>query len=70
MALSNLTIQKLSDALAPEVADYIMQDSRFFDFLQEIVPDSVSEKLQTSDNDLIFELSMAICDRILVKVMK
>jgi hypothetical protein len=70
MALSNLTIQKLSDALAPEVADYIMQDSRFFDFLQEIVPDSVSEKLQTSDDDLIFELSMAICDRILVKVMK
>lgn len=70
MALSNLTIQKLSDALAPEVADYIMQDMRFFDFLQEVVSDSVSDKLQTSDSDLITSLSMSICDRLVLKEMK
>lgn len=68
MALSNQTIQKLSDALAPEVIDYIFADERWVTFMQEIVPDAITEKMGELDEDVLYELSLCIMDRICFKV--
>jgi hypothetical protein len=68
MSLSNKTIQNLSSALLPEVTSYIMEDERWVDFLHEIVPDAVRDKLGDVDEDLKFELSLVIMDKISFKV--
>ena len=68
MALSNNTIQNLSDALTPEVVDYIFNDERWIDFLHEIIPDAIEEKLGDVDNDLKFDLAMCIMDKISFKI--
>jgi energy-converting hydrogenase A subunit M len=64
MALSNETISKLASALVPEVIDSILEDERWCSFLHEIVPDAVQSKLGDLDDDLMFDLSMCIMDRI------
>jgi len=65
--LSNETISKLADALKSEVIDYIYEDQRWCEFLHEIVPDAISAKLGKIDDELSFDLSMCIMDRIVLK---
>jgi energy-converting hydrogenase A subunit M len=67
MALSDTTISKLADALKSEVVDYIYADERWYDFLHEIVPDAIQAKLGTVDEDLAFDLSLCVMDRIVLK---
>ena len=67
MALSDQTILNLADALLPEVVGYIFEDQRWCDFLHEIIPDAVQDKLGDIDEDLKFELSMCIMDKIILK---
>ena len=67
MPLSNQTIINLASALVPEVIDYIYQDERWCEFMQELVPDALQEKLGEVDEDLKFELAMCIMDRICLK---
>lgn len=67
MALSNQTISNLASALVPEVIDYIYEDQRWCEFMHEIVPDALKDKLGKIDEDLQFELAMCIMDRISLK---
>jgi hypothetical protein len=67
MPLSANAFQNLSDALTPEVIEYIEQDSRYVDFMQEIIPDALNAKLGQIDDDLKFELSLAIMNRIMLR---
>jgi hypothetical protein len=67
MALSAETTSKLADALVPEVVDYIFEDQRWVDFMHEIVPDAIQNKLGDVDEDLKFDLAMIIMDRIVIK---
>ena len=68
MALSNQTISNLASALVPEVIDYIYQDQRWCEFMHEIVPDALKEKLGgVIDDELQFDLAMCIMDRICLK---
>jgi hypothetical protein len=67
MALSNKTVQNLSAALTPEVIDYIFQDERWVDFMHEIIPDAIGDKIGGIDEDLKFELSLCIMDKIILK---
>jgi len=68
MTLSNATVQNLANALAPEVVAYIYQDERWVDFMQEIVPDAIKENLGDVDDDVLFDLSVCVMDRIVPKV--
>jgi hypothetical protein len=68
MALSNKTIQKLANALAPEVVSYIYSDERWMDFMYEIIPDAINEKLGDADQNLKFELGLCIMDHITLHV--
>ena len=67
MALSNQTISNLASALVPEVIDYIYEDQRWCEFMHEVVPDALQDKLGKIDEELKFELSMCIMDRICFK---
>jgi hypothetical protein len=67
MTLSNKTTQKLGIALTPDVIEYIYQDERWIDFMHEIIPDAISEKMGNINNDLLFELGMIVMDNIHLK---
>jgi hypothetical protein len=68
MSLSNSTIKNLSSALILEIVNYIMLDERYVEFLMEVIPDAIVEKLGNIDEDLKMELSMCITDRLYFKV--
>lgn len=70
MALSNQTINNLSVALTPEVINAIYADERWIDFMCEIVPEIVSEKLGSDDMELVSELAVCISDNILLSPFK
>jgi hypothetical protein len=67
MSLSNQTIINLASALVPEVIDYIYENQRWCEFMHEVVPDALKDKLGEIDEDLQFELAMCIMDRIYLK---
>jgi len=67
MALSEQTISNLASALVPEVIDYIYEDQRWCEFMHEVIPDALKDKLGKIDEDLKFELAMCIMDRISLK---
>ena len=64
MALSSETFHKLSQALTPEVIDYIHEDERYVIFMQEIIPDALTKKMGQLEENLLFELSLSIMDSI------
>ena len=67
MALSNNTIIKLAEALSNDVANYIMEDERFFDLMVDLIPDAIQFKLGDLDATIAAELSVCIAERIIVK---
>ena len=67
MTLSNQTTRKLGIVLTSEVIEYIYQDERWIDFMHEIIPDAISEKMGNIDNDLLFELGMIVMENIQLK---
>jgi hypothetical protein len=64
MTLSTKSIQEIASALVPDVVKYIEEDSRYVDFMQEVIPDAIQSFLGNVDADLKFELSLCIMDRI------
>lgn len=67
MALSQKTFNNLANTLAPEVIEYILEDEKWINFLSEIIPEALKEKLGELDLELEMELVMAIADRIVMK---
>ena len=68
MSLSSSTIKNLASALTPEIVNYIMLDERYAEFLMEVIPDAIVEKLGNIDEDLKMEIAMCIMDRLYFKV--
>lgn len=64
MSLSTKSIQEIASALVLDVVKYIEEDSRYVDFMQEVIPDAIQSYLGNVDEDLKFELSLCIMDRI------
>jgi len=62
--LSNKSTQEIALSLVDDVIKYIEEDSRYVDFMQEVIPDAVQSYLGDVDEDLKFELSLCIMDRI------
>lgn len=67
MALSDQTVNNLASALTSEVIDYIYADERWCDFMHEVIPDALQDKLGQIDEELKYELAMCIMDRICFK---
>lgn len=66
MSLSNKTLQLLAKTLAPTIAEKLYQSDEFVDFLHTVLPDLVDAELGEADEDLHFELSMCVMNRIIL----
>jgi hypothetical protein len=64
MSLSNATFNKLADALKSEVVSYILQDERYVEFLMDMIPDSIQNKLGPMDDIVLYELSLCVMEKI------
>ena len=60
-------MNRLADALAPEVVEYILEDDRWTEFMVELISDAIVAKLGTLDGDLHGELAYSISERLLLK---
>jgi hypothetical protein len=67
MSLSNATFNKLADALRSEVVSYILQDERYVEFLMDMIPDAIQEKLGPMDDIVLYELSLCVMEKIELK---
>ena len=68
--LSNQTVQRLADSLANEVAAGIFESEEWVTLLHDLVPDIISSKLGSVDDDLLFDLSLCVMDKIVPTVSK
>jgi hypothetical protein len=64
MSLSNATFNKLADALKSEVVSYILQDESYVEFLMEIIPTAIQNKLGPMDDIVLYELSLCVMEKI------
>ncbi len=68
--LSASAFHNLSEVLTPEVINYIINDGRYVDFMQEVIPDALNSLMGELDETLHYELSFAIMDNITLKQSK
>jgi hypothetical protein len=64
MTLSIKTYHQLAIALTPEVIEYIFNSESWIDFLQTMVVDAITDKLGKIDEEVLYELSLSVMDRI------
>ena len=64
MALSNKTLQLLVKTLAPTIAEKLYQSYEFCDLMHTMIPALIEAELGEVDDDLHFNLSMCVMDRI------
>ena len=65
--LNHKTLSLLANTLAPKVADKILMSEKFIECLMEMIPDIVDKELGEMDEDLHFDLSMMVMDRMMLK---
>ena len=65
--LSNKAIKLLAKSLAPEVAAGIFESEQWVTFCHEVIPGLITETAGEMEEDLLFELSLCVMDKIYVK---
>lgn len=66
--LSNKTVKLLADALAPKVVERIFQSEEFITFLHEQIPAAIDAEAGEMDDELFFDLSLAVMDKVRLSV--
>lgn len=56
MALSDKTIEKLAEALAPEAVEYIQQSDEYLQFMTEQLTKFLKERMGEMDNEVAVEI--------------
>jgi hypothetical protein len=64
MTLSQKTTTLLANTLAPKIAEQIMQSESFIEYLHEVIPAFVDTEVGECDEDLHFDLSMMVMERL------
>ena len=62
--LSDKAIKILADKVAPEVIDELAMSEAFIQFLHEQIPALIDTKLGEMGEDLYFEISMLVMDKV------
>ena len=68
--LSNKAVNILASSIAEGIVDDILASDEFINMLHETVPDLVTARLGECEGDLLFDLSLAVMDRITIKACK
>lgn len=66
MPLSRDSYENLSAALAQDVAEYIGEDDEWKEFLLGIVPKAIRHHLGDVNENVLFELTQEIAQRIVI----
>ena len=65
--LSNKAYTLLAKSLAPRVVEQLYSSDEFITFMHENVPAAIRAELGECDEDTLFDLSMCVIDRIVLK---
>jgi hypothetical protein len=63
MTLSHKAFTILANTLAPKIAEQIMQSESFIEYLHEVIPAFVESELGEVEQDLHFDLSMMVMEK-------
>ena len=66
MTLSNQSIAKMSEALASEIANELMETDEWYEFLLNNIEEILEEKIGKIEPALLAELTMGIADNLKV----
>lgn len=66
MPLSRNSYENLGAALAQEVADYIGEDDSWREYLLNIVPKAIRHQLGNLNEDVLFDLTQEIAQRMII----
>ena len=69
MTLSNKAINLLADTLAPKVAEVLLSSDAFIEFIHSEIPAIVDTEVGEMDDDLLFDLSLAVMERITLRAV-
>lgn len=61
MSLSHQSMRKLAGAISQDVIDYILEDQRFYDLMNELVSDAIANKLGNLDPVVHMEILCTLC---------
>ena len=64
--LSSKTYNMLANVLAPKVVEELYSSEEFIAFLHEEVPSLIDKELGEMDEDMLFELSLCVMDKIIL----
>jgi hypothetical protein len=67
MSLSTKTLNLLANSLAPTVAEKIMQSEEFIEFLHTMIPPLIESELGEVEDDLHFDLSLMVMEKMYLK---
>lgn len=70
MTLSTKATNKLADTLAEKVKDRIYQSEVFIDMMHDMVPNIIQSIMGEVDDDVLFEVSMSVMDRIFLTTLQ
>lgn len=65
--LSNKAYQMLANTLAPRIANELQSSEAFVDLMHEVIPDLITQELGEMDDEVLFELSLCVLDKIYLK---
>jgi hypothetical protein len=65
--LSNKAYKMLADVLAPRIANELQCSERFVEFMHEMIPVLIEQELGECDDEILFELSLAVMDKFYLK---
>ena len=67
--LSQKALTLLANTLAPKIAESIMQSDEFIEFLHTMVPPLIEAELGEVEDDLEFDLSMCVLERLTLQAV-
>ena len=66
--LSNKAYNLLAKSLVPKVANAIQCSDKYIELMLDLVPDLVTTELGEMDDEVLFELSLCVIDKMYIKV--
>ncbi len=69
MALSTKALNLLADSLAPKIAEELYSSEAFMEFMHRQVPAIIDAELGECDDDMMFDLSLLVMERIILKAI-
>ena len=65
--LSTKAYNMLAQTLAPRIVEAIQSSDKYIEFMLDLVPDLITTELGEMDDDVFYELSLCVIDRIHLK---